>query len=84
MIFPLYPYCFQFAEQFRQANVSGFISGLAGVDAQRISGKALFGTCRSDQDYIQPLTVLTTRNDGIYYPEWQYPSNRIRGTASPE
>lgn len=55
MIFPLYPCCFQFTEQFRQTDVSGFISRLAGIDSQRISGKALAGTCGSDQDDILSL-----------------------------
>lgn len=55
MIFSLYPCRFQFAEQFRQTDISGLVSVLTGIDSQCISNKALAGTCGSDQYDIQPL-----------------------------
>lgn len=51
----LYSFRFQFAEQFRQTDIFGLISGLASVDSQCISNKTLAGTCGSVQDDIQPL-----------------------------
>ena len=55
LVFPLYPCRFQFAEQFRQADIPGFVSRLAGIDAQSIRNKAFAGTGCSDQDDIQSL-----------------------------
>ena len=55
MIFSLYPRCFQFAEQFRQTDIPGLISGLTGIDSQCISDKAFARTCSPDQNDIQPL-----------------------------
>src|SRR5699024_11751013 len=40
MIFSLYPRCFQFAEQFRQTDISGLISGLSVRDSHRVDSDA--------------------------------------------
>jgi hypothetical protein len=48
LVFPLYPCRFQFAEQFWQADIPGFVSRLAGIDAQSIRNKAFDGTDCSD------------------------------------
>ena len=77
MIFSLYPRCFQFAEQFRQTDISGLVSGLAGVDSQRISDKALSGTCGSDQDDIQPLADVVIIRQALQKIPVQMPVRQI-------
>lgn len=62
MIFPLYPCCFQFAEQFRQADISGLISGLTDIDSPCISDKTLTRTCESNQNDIQSLADVVAED----------------------
>lgn len=77
MIFSLYPRCFQFAEQFRQTNISGLISGLAGVDSQCISNKAFAGTCSPDQNDIQPLADVAIIRQALQKIPVQMPIRQI-------
>ena len=77
MIFSLYPRCFQFAEQFRQTDISSLISGLAGVDSQCISNKAFAGTCSPDQDDIQPLADVVIIRQALQKIPVQVPVRQI-------
>ena len=77
VISSLYPCCFQFAEQFRQTDISGLISGLAGVDSQCISNKAFAGTCSPDQDDIQPLADVVIIRQALQKIPVQMPVRQI-------